>query len=75
MPYFHTKQFVTALSLMPHGGLGGGELEYSKCPIFKMKDTIDLKTCQQINFLHVGVFSHGGNKNLASLANFDFRIL
>ena len=47
MPYFQTKQFVTALSLKSHGG---GELEYSKCPIFETKDTIDLKTCQGINF-------------------------
>ena len=28
----------------------GGELEYSKCPVFKTKDTTDLKTCQEINF-------------------------
>ena len=41
MPYFQTKQFVTTLSLMSHGG---GELEYSKCPIFETKGTIDLKT-------------------------------
>ena len=44
---FKTKQFVTALSLMSHSG---GELEHSKCPIFEAKDTIDLKTCQEINF-------------------------
>ena len=47
MPYFQTKQFVTALSLMSHGG---GELEYSKSPVLETKDTIDLKTCQEINF-------------------------
>ena len=40
-------QFVAALSLMSHGC---GELEYSKCPIFETKDTVDLKTCQEINF-------------------------
>ena len=42
MPYFHAKQFVTTFSLMSHGG---GELEYSKCPTFETKGTIDLKTC------------------------------
>ena len=47
MPYFQTKQFVTALGLVSHGR---GELEYSKYPVFNTKDTIDLKTCREINF-------------------------
>ena len=47
MPYFQTKQFVTALSLMSHSD---GELEYSKSPIFETKDTINLKICQEKNF-------------------------
>ena len=29
---------------------GGGELKYSKWPSFETKDTIDLKTYQEINF-------------------------
>ena len=42
MPYFQTKQSVTALRLMSHGG---GEQEYSNALFSKTKDTIDLKTC------------------------------
>ena len=71
MPYFQTKQFVTALSLMSHGG---GELECSKCLIFETEDTIDRsEDLPRDNFL--GDLCNGGNKNLARLANFDFRIL
>ena len=46
MPYFQTKQFVTAFSLMSHGSR---EVEYSKYPVFEIKDTIDLKTCQEVH--------------------------
>ena len=67
MPYFQTNQFVTTLSLISHGG---GELEYSKCLLnkghYRSEDLLSEK--------FLGVLSHGGNKNLAGLANFDFRI-
>ena len=69
MPYF-PKQFITALSLMSHGG---GELDYSKCPIFETKDAYRSNDLSPDKIF--GVLSHGGNKNLAGLANFEFRIL
>ena len=47
MPYFQTKHFCYAAQFDVKYG---GELEYSKYPAFKTKDTIDLKTCQGITF-------------------------
>ena len=72
MPYFQTKQFVTALSLKSHGG---GELEYSvlKMPYFRNEGHYRPEDLSRDKFL--GVLSHGGSKILAGFANFDFRIL
>ena len=72
-PYGPVAPSDQSINIALQSSQGDGELEYSKCPIFETKDTIDLKTYQEINLL--GGLSHGGNKNLAGFANFDFRIL
>ena len=51
---------------------GGGELEYSKCPILETKDSRS-EDLSRDKFL--GVLSHCGSRNLAGLETFDFRIL
>ena len=45
MPYFQTKHFCHGAQL---DVTCGGELGYLECSAFKIKETIDLKTCQDI---------------------------
>ena len=51
----------------------GGELEYSKCPVFKIEGHRRSENLSREKFL--GVLSHDDNKNLVGLENFGFRIV
>ena len=70
MPYFQTKQFVTALSF--------DVTRWRRTGIFKMRyfqneGHYRPEDLSRDKFL--GILSNGGNKNLADVVKFDFRIL
>ena len=67
---FKQNIFVTALSLMGHMRRGTGTF---KMPCFQNEGHYRSENLSTDKFL--GVLSHGGDKNLAGLANFDFRLL